>query len=248
MAKEPTKPPEGIKKPTPPRSPFSGRRLDGLPESVPTAAFVGHTSDPDFNPPDRKSGPDNEVVFSEAVTCTEHEDCMTVTTQLGSDTSRTNDPGYEPPSRTADENPNGIGVTPTYVPPPFEPVSFDGAGGLYWDIPDAVLAGSDEPLDRPYAIIEDMGTLFRELIDDVLDATAKLRSAALRYACRLIAGVFGVVIFGLLIVGGVGVVLAVWLFKAMDKAELIYWENREERQHRHSRKTAQRMNHIRKKP
>lgn len=98
-----------------------------------------------------------------------------------------------------------------------------GPAGPYWDLPPEVLAGREETLVEPYAIIEDMEMLFRDLYDDLMDATAKVRSAALKYACRLLVGIFGVVILSLLLIGAVGVVCAVWLFKAMDALELLYW-------------------------
>ena len=120
-----------------PRSPTTGRRLDGLPESAigvgpdlsDAVSFRGHTSDPTFNPPNRVAGPDDEVVFSEAVACKEHADCMVV------ESSITSDPGYEPPSRTIDAAP----ITPTITPQWPEPgwgTAMDevaGAAGPFWD-------------------------------------------------------------------------------------------------------------------
>ncbi len=250
MAKEPTSPPEDYMKPAPPSPP---------PPREPrlTTVSTGVLAE--------KNG---DVVFSGAERCIEHPDCMVVTTQIASQmdseahrsrlhmpgTSRTNDPGYEPGSLTNEQSPDCVPVGQTVTPEWPEPGwgtamdERDARAGaaereLLLDLPQDVIEGSDEPLDRPYAIIEDMGTLFRELCDDVLDSTAKLRSAALKWLCRAIASAVAVVIFGLLIVGGVGVVLAVWLFKAMDVLELRYWRARPS-----SRKTAQRMNHIRRKP
>ena len=214
-----------------PRSPTTGRRLDGLPESAigvgpdlsDAVSFRGHTSDPTFNPPNRVAGPDDEVVFSEAVACKEHADCMVV------ESSITSDPGYEPPSHTIDAAPITLTITPQWPEPGWGTAMDEvaGAAGPFWD-------SSYDPADeewpgtsrRPYAIIEDMRSLFLGLYDDGMGATAMLRSASAMFACRAIALVFCGVIFGLLSVGAVGVVLAVWLLKAFDKVEAVYaeWE------------------------
>ena len=235
-------------------------------------AFVGHTSDPKFNPPNRVAGADDDVVFSEAERCVEHPDCMVVTTQLAvplspeapsaarglglpswqlpEAPSRTHDPGYETPSRTVDAAPLTPTITPEWPEPGWGTAMDEarqarspGSGGPFWDASRDV-ADWDEAglLRRPYAIIEDMGSLFRELYDDVMEATYRLRSGALKYLCRAIALVFGVVLFGLLIVGGVGVVLVVWLLKASAKAESIYWADRTIRSSRYVSTTGKETN------
>ncbi len=261
MAKEPTAPPEGATKPPPPPRPDITIACDPLtpdgrdrlfatkpggpvyrvrttgghapPEGSAKPTPPAHTSDPEFSLPNRTAGPDDEVVFSEAVTCEEHSGCMKVTTEMpvGSDPSRTSDPGYEPPSRTVEEHPDIASDTPTYSPPdnPYHWIHGDGpAPGPFWDLPPAdVLEGSERgTIHEPYAIIEDMGSLFRDLCDDAMKTTSKMRSAALRYLCRALALGCGTAILGLLLIGAAGVVWAVWLFRFLDWAELTYWRDR----------------------
>ncbi|MCH8242878.1 MAG: hypothetical protein IH897_09735, partial [Planctomycetes bacterium] len=186
MVKEPTKPPEDTLKPEPPdydlltqegRDGLFADGLEGLPDpltpegrdklfeakgpsvTMSTAAFAGHTSDPEFSPPDRKAGPDDEVVFSEAETCDEHEGCMKVTTERMSPPRSpttglrldglpesaigrgplTNDPGYEAGSLTNDESPDRVPVTQT-ITPEFSPLGerpADAAGPFWDDVPPA---------------------------------------------------------------------------------------------------------------
>lgn len=258
MAKEPTSPPEGTTKPNPPpnvpskqgvppplRSPTTGRRLDGLPESaigcgdpltpegrdklfaakgpsvtLPTEAFRGAPPDP--------------LVVTAKAACDEHPDCTMVTTGLDPRTplaramlegGRTSDPGYEPPSRTNEESPDcvpiGQTIVPTFEPPGERPGE---AGGPFWDVPPAEVPPDFEgTVYEPYAIIKDMRALYTDFVNDVMDATYKLRSGALKWLCRAIALTFGSVVLSFLVIGAVGVFGAVWLFKALDWAERKYW-------------------------
>ena len=173
MVKEPTVPPEGSKKPQPPREPFTA-----LPAHLLT--------------------PEGRDKLFEA---------------------------------------KGPSVTPTYSPPddpdsgtldPADEFEDDGvASGPFWDAPIFEIE-EDGTLERPYAIIEDMDSLFRDLYGDLMDTTFKMRSAALKWLCRGIAGVIGTVVLTLLLIGGLGVVLAVALSRFLDRAELAYWVGRDQ--------------------
>ena len=150
---------------------------------------------------------------------------------------RTSDIGYEPPSRTDQDHPDCVtGSVSDYVPPTYSPPDdpdhwIEGYGadrsGPHWDAPPFEIE-DDETSPPRYAIIEDMGSLFRDLCDDVLETTSKFRSDALKWLCRAIAGAIGTVVLTLLLIGGLGVVLAVGLFRFLDWAELAYWVGRDQ--------------------
>jgi hypothetical protein len=197
MAKEPTKPPEGSKKPNP--SDWIQAEIDGelgrirqLCLDGPEGVYTDRTSE--VAPPNT---PLARAMF---------------------ESGRTSDPGYEPPSRTDQESPDCVPVTPTFEPPG-ERVG--EAGGSFWDsIPPA-----DEPEDdvtevHSYGIIEDMGGLFASLVEGAVGATAGARAAALRWLARGIACVFGTVILVLLLIGALGVVCTVWLITLLGWTEL----------------------------
>jgi hypothetical protein len=237
MAKEPTKPPEGSKKPTPRnwrRDPFIRESKTTPPLPSRPDPFIGatHTSEPSDwvqaeidgesgrvralpDPPE--AGPPIEYVPNTPLARAMLEGGLT------------NGPGYEPQSRTDQESPDCVPVTPTIVPtfePPGERVG--EAGGPFWDSipPGDVPPDFEGTIYEPYAIIKDMRALYTDFINDVMDATYKLRSTALKYLCRAIALTFGSVVLSMLVVGALGVFGAVWLFKALDWAEHKYWLSR----------------------
>jgi hypothetical protein len=208
--------------------------------------------------------PDPLIVTAKAA-CDEHLNCTKVTTEmvppaevpLGSEAGRmlrtplaramltggrTSDPGYEPPSRTNESSPDCVPVTPTIVPtfePPGERVG--EAGGPFWDVPLAdvppdVMAGREVgTIYEPYAIIKDMRALYTDFVSDVMSATYKLRSSALKWLCRATALTVGSVILSLLLIGALGVVGAVGLFKVLDAAEYRYWAGKPEKYERRER-------------
>lgn len=223
MVKEPTKPPEGAAKPQPP-------------PNVPSKQGVPLAPVPEYrrrsNWPTLPMTPDPLVVTAKAA-CDEHLDCTKVTTEmvplaevpLGFERGRTSDPGYVPGTLTDGSSPDRVPVTPTVSPEFLPPGERPGeAGGPFWDVPPADLPPDFEgTIHEPYAIIKDMRALYTDFVDDVMDATRKLRSAALRWLCRAIALTLGSVVLSLLAIGAVGVVGAVMLFKALDAAEYRYW-------------------------
>lgn len=240
MVKMPTSPPEGAEKPNPPLNVPSK-------QGVPPPKY-------DLLTPEGRDGlfadgfealpacPDPLVVTAKAA-CDEHPECVMVTTAVDPLTplgrailegGKTSDPGYEPPSRTNESSPDCVPITQTYGPEFLPPGERPGeAGGPFWD--GLEFQPADLPPDfegtiyEPYAIIEDMRALYTDFVDDVMDATQKLRSAALRWLCRVIALTLGSVVLILLAVGALGVVGAVGLFRVLDAAEYRYWAAKPEK-------------------